>query len=301
MIKCRILNGKSILSAERNLKRLLCYIVVFAGIFLASSVCATLTGSETERLKQVFQAGGFLMEEIDPLLRDQRLAIHPEILSQKTKGINYLHPRFGLLSRSSIKRGQQVLKAKRVTLKNIEASYGVPREVLVAIFRVETNLGSNLGQYRVFNSLLTLTVMVNRRSVWAAQELFNLLALCGNNQVNPFSIRGSASGAFGLCQFVPSSYLAYGTDGNGDGIVDLFDFSDAMASTANYLKAHGWHNRNAGKQFRAILAYNHCENYAKAVLTYSKQVRLGHNKKTNAVKKNIKHPKSGRGKDFARI
>lgn len=241
------------------------------------------------------------MEEVEPFLRDQRLALHPEILTQKTKGINYMHPRFGLLSQTSIKRGQQVLKKNKVILKNIEASYGVPCEVLVAIFRVETNLGSNLGQYRVFNSLLTLTVMVNRRSVWAAQELLNLLVLSGNNQINPFSIKGSPSGAFGLCQFVPSSYLAYGIDGNGDGIVDLFDFSDAMASTANFLKSHGWHNRNTGKQFRAILAYNHCENYAKAVLTYSKQVRQGHNRKTNTAKKNIKHPKSGKGKDFARI
>jgi membrane-bound lytic murein transglycosylase B len=131
--------------------------------------------------------------------------------------------------------------------------------------------------------------------------LFHLLALCNNNQINPFSIRGSAAGAFGLCQFVPSSYLAYGTDGNGDGVVDLFDFSDAMASTANFLKSHGWHNRNAGKQFRAILAYNHCEHYAKAVLTYSKQVKLCHNKKTNTAKKNIQHQKNGRCNKFARI
>lgn len=237
----------------------------------------------------MFQAGGFLMEEIEPLLRDSRLTFHPEILTQKTKGIDYLHPRFGLLSRTSIKRGQKVLKENRATLTNIEAAYGVPREVLVAIFRVETNLGSNLGQYRVFNSLLTLTVMVNRRSVWAAQELFNLLALCNTNKINPLSLKGSAAGAFGLCQFVPSSYLAYGTDGNGDGVVDLFDFSDAMASTANFLKANGWHRKNPEKQFRAILAYNHCENYAKAVLTYSKKVKLGNTKKSIVTRKNTKY------------
>jgi len=150
----------------------------------ASSSSASLTSSEAEKVKQVFRAGGFLTEEIDSLLQDQRLALYPEILNQKTKGINYLHPRFGLLSRSSIKRGQQVLKENRITLKNIEASYGIPREVLVAIFRLETNLGSNLGQYRVFNSLLTLTVIVNRRSVWAAQELFSFLTLCNSNRIN---------------------------------------------------------------------------------------------------------------------
>ena len=283
------------------MKLALYYIVILASIFIASPGNAILTGSDTEKVKQLFQAGGFLMEEIEPLLRDSRLTLYPEILTQKTKGINYLHPRFGLLSQTSIKRGKQVLKENRVMLKNIEASYGVPREVLVAIYRVETNLGSNLGQYRVFNSLLTLTVIVNRRSIWAAQELFNLLALCGNNQINPFSIKGSASGAFGLCQFVPSSYLAYGTDGNGDGVVDLFDFSDAMASTANFLKSNGWHSRNTEKQFRAILAYNHCNNYAKAVMTYSKKVKLGNNQKSNATRNSAKHPSGGSSKNFARL
>lgn len=282
----------------QHLKLVLYCIIISVGIFFVSPVyAAILTGTDKEALRQAFQAGGFLMEEIEPFLRDHRLALHPEILNQKTKGINYLHPRFGLLNRSSVKRGQQVLKEHKTTLKNIEASYGIPREVLVAIFRVETNLGSNLGQYRVFNSLLTRTVIVNRRSLWAGQELIGLLTLCKKNQINPFSIRGSAAGAFGLCQFVPSSYLAYGTDGNGDGVVDLFDFSDAMASTANYLKSHGWHSRHREKQFRAILAYNHCENYVKAVLSYSKQVKLGNTLKANTIKK---HPKSVQAKNLNR-
>lgn len=266
-------------------------------IFLVSPANASLTGTDTEKAKQVLLAGGFLAEEVEPLLGDQRLTLYPEILTQQTKGVDYLHPRFGLLNRSSIKRGQQVLKEKRATLKSIEAYYGVPPEVLVAIFRIETNLGTNLGQYRVFNSLLTLTVMVNRRSLWAGQELIDLLTLCKNNRTNPLSIKGSASGAFGLCQFVPSSYLAYGADGNGDGLVDLFDFSDAMASTANFLKSHGWHNRNRQNQLRAILSYNHCENYAKAVLSYSKKVKLAHNQKSTSNKKHIKQANSARAKE----
>ena len=248
----------------------------------------------------MLQTGGFFTEEIEPLLRDQHMTLYPEILTQQTKGINYLHPRFGLLSQSSIKRGQKVLKENRITLKNIEISYGVPPEVLVAIFRMETNLGSNLGQYRVFNSLLTLTVMVNRRSLWAGQELIGLLTLCKNNRTNPLSIKGSASGAFGLCQFVPSSYIAYGADGNGDGVVDLFDFSDAMASAANFLKSHGWHNRNRDKQLRAILSYNHCGNYAKAVLSYSKKVKLAQNQKLSTNRKHVKQTNSLRVKDNTR-
>ena len=251
-------------------------------------------------VKQALQKSGFSVEEIEPLLLDQRLGLYPEILDQKATGIDYLHPRFGLLSPSSIKRGRRVLKERLTILKSIEASYGVPREVLVAIFRVETNLGSDLGRYRVFNSLLTLTVMVNRRSAWAAQELLDLLALCRSNLINPFPIKGSASGAFGLCQFMPSSYLSYGTDGNGDGVVDLFEFSDAMASTANYLRSHGWHNRDTEKQFRAILAYNRCENYAKAVLSYSKHVKPANTPKSAPAPKHPDHPRTIRGKSLTR-
>jgi hypothetical protein len=108
---------------ESSLKLSFYCIIISVAIILVSPVYAALNGTDTETLRQAFQAGGFLMEEIEPLLRDQRLALHPEILNQKTKGINYLHPRFGLLSQSSIKRGQKVLKENRITLKNIEFSY----------------------------------------------------------------------------------------------------------------------------------------------------------------------------------
>ena len=297
VIECRILIGTHSIREERVLKRALCAILILAAILPASSAHPAITGGDREKLKQAFQKGGFSMEEIEPLLLDQRLTLYPEILDRKATGIDYLHPRFGLLSPSSIKRGQRILKERRKTLKGIEASYGVPREVLVAIFRVETNLGANLGEYRVFNSLLTLTVMVNRRSAWAGQELLNFLTLCRANLINPFSIKGSASGAFGLCQFVPSSYLAYGTDGNGDGVVDLFEFSDAMASMANYLRSHGWQNRDTGRQFRAILAYNRCRNYAKAVLSYSKHVKPANVPKSGSAPKRapaIQKPSGGK-------
>lgn len=250
-------------------------------VFFASSAYAALTGDDEKALRRLFEAGGLSHGEAEDLLRDKRLVLYPEIV--KEKSINYLHPRFGLLSRSSIRRGQAVLTKNGATLKRIEASYGIPREVLVAIFRVETNLGTNLGRYRVLNALLTRTVIVNRRSAWAGRELINLLILCKKNRINPFAIKGSSAGAFGLCQFVPSAYLTYGVDGNGDRVVDLFDFPDAMASTANYLSSHGWHNGDRRKQLKAVLAYNHCENYARAVLAYSQHVKVGIGAKSNSV------------------
>jgi len=89
---------------------------------------------------------------------------------------------------------------------------------------------------------------------------------------DPLSIKGSWAGAFGLCQFVPSSYLHYAVDGNGDGRVDLFNVVDALASVANYLKRSGWEKENQEKKKKAIYAYNHCDNYVKAVLAYATAV-----------------------------
>ena len=91
---------------------------------------------------------------------------------------------------------------------------------------------------------------------------------------DPLAIKGSWAGAFGLCQFVPSAYLNYAVDGNGDERVDLFNVVDALASVANYLQCNGWENGSLEKKRKAIYAYNHCDNYVRAVLAYAKATRI---------------------------
>ena len=86
-------------------------------------------------------------------------------------------------------------------------------------------------------------------------------------------MKGSWAGAFGICQFIPSSYVRFAVDGNGDGVIDLFDFRDAVASIANYLKAHGWENGRLEAKRQAIYAYNHCDSYVDAVLAYAKATK----------------------------
>jgi membrane-bound lytic murein transglycosylase B len=226
-----------------------------------------------EVLGQKLLAKGFSEREVRALFDDARVAIYPEILQKKGKGIDYFHKKFGLLTRTSIERGQRVIRDNLDELKKIEALFGVEKEVVVAIYRVETYFGSYTGNYPVFNSLLTLTVLENRRSAWAEKEWIDLILLGRERGFDPLAIKGSWAGAFGLCQFVPSSYLNYGVDGNGDGRVDLFNVADALASIANYLKASGWEQGNLQKKKKAIYAYNHCDNYVKAVLAYAKATR----------------------------
>ena len=115
-----------------------------------------------------------------------------------------------------------------------------------------------------------MATLPNRRYEWAEEELVHLLVMCRDLGKDPLSVKGSWAGAFGLCQFVPSSFLTYAVDGDGDGVVDLFTFSDAMASIANYLKESGWQTNDVAQAKKAIHAYNHCDSYVKAVIAYAK-------------------------------
>ncbi|HUJ89894.1 MAG TPA: lytic murein transglycosylase, partial [Syntrophorhabdales bacterium] len=169
--------------------------------------------AQKEALVQKLLMKGFGEGEARALLEDARVEIYPEILHQKGKGINYFDRKFGLLARTSIERGQRVIRDNLDELKKIEAAFGVEREVLVAVYRVETYFGRYTGDYPVFNSLLTLTVLENRRSAWAENEWINLILLSKERGFDPLAIKGSWAGAFGLCQFVPSAYLNYGVDG----------------------------------------------------------------------------------------
>ena len=213
---------------------------------------------------------GFTPEELTAVFSDSRFELYPHIVGRTGKGMNYMSKRFGLLSKNSIKRGKVVLAEYRTSLKNAEELYGVQKEIIVAILRVETNFGSTTGTYPVLNSLTTMAVIENRRTDWARKEIAELLKMCKAQQKDPFTIRGSWAGAFGISQFIPSSYVNYAVDGNGDGTIDLLTMSDAMASVANYLKSHGWADNDADGKWRAVYAYNHCDNYVNAVFAYAK-------------------------------
>ncbi|MEW6184668.1 MAG: lytic murein transglycosylase [Thermodesulfobacteriota bacterium] len=223
-----------------------------------------------EALIQRLQQRGFSDQELSRLFSDSRVTLYPEIVERKGKGVDYLGSRFGLLSLKSLQQGKLTLETNKRILRTIENDYGVKGEVLIAILRVETNFGRYIGNHVVFNSLLTMTLIENRRSAWAEEELIHLLWLCRRENKDPLSLKGSWAGAFGIPQFVPSSYLKYAVDGNGDGRVDLHDLTDALASMANYLRAFGWSPEEPERKKEALFAYNRCHQYVEAVLTYAR-------------------------------
>jgi membrane-bound lytic murein transglycosylase B len=122
----------------------------------------------------------------------------------------------------------------------IEVTYGVDREAITAIWAMETNLGSYIGSFDAANTLSNMAVE-GRRRTFAESELKALMKMQERGEVNRDDLTSGWAGAMGQTQFMPSTFLTYAVDFDGDGRKDLWNSApDALASAANYLRASGY-------------------------------------------------------------
>ncbi|SKA58385.1 membrane-bound lytic murein transglycosylase B [Succinivibrio dextrinosolvens DSM 3072] len=127
------------------------------------------------------------------------------------------------------------------TLLKAQKDFGVPYEIICAIIGVETFFGKNMGNWRVLDALYTLGFNFPKREAYFSKEFARFVALASREEWNYDDIKGSYAGAMGMGQFMPSAYLDYAVDYDGDGYVNLFtNREDAIGSVANYFKGHGW-------------------------------------------------------------
>jgi membrane-bound lytic murein transglycosylase B len=146
----------------------------------------------------------------------------------------------GAVSPQRITLGQEKLVQVRAEADAAAARYGVPAPVLVAIWGVESNYGSHYGDVPTIDALATLA-FDGRREAWARAELIAALKILQNGDVDRAHLVGSWAGAMGQTQFLPSMFLAYAVDADGDGRRDIWgSLADVMASTANFLARAGW-------------------------------------------------------------
>ncbi len=137
-------------------------------------------------------------------------------------------------------RGAEQLTALAETFDDIETAYGVDREAITAIWAMETNLGSYIGNFDAANTLANMAVEGRRRS-FAESELTALMKMQERGDVSRDDLISGWAGAMGQTQFMPSTFLAYAVDFDGDGKKDLWNsVPDALASAANYLRASGY-------------------------------------------------------------
>jgi membrane-bound lytic murein transglycosylase B len=243
-------------------------------------------------------ADGVQRERVIAVFRDPRV---PEF-----DGLEFsLSPRETGRQYRAFRKAQSVAAARRCRalydeeLRAAEARFDVPASVVAALIHVETHCGRNTGSNIVFPRLARLAManepanlsdniqrhsngvprsalpIVEQRVRQRARELegvfypevMAMFSLSERTGIDPLDIRGSGSGAFGMPQFLPSSYLRFAVDGNGDGRISLYDPPDATASAANYLTRHGWRpDLTYAQQRQVIWTYNHSDPYIDTVL-----------------------------------
>jgi len=139
-----------------------------------------------------------------------------------------------------VQNGKTALAEHADLLTDLEEKTGVPTEIITAIWGLESAYGEIQGNFDVVRALATLAHDGRRRN-WAEGELLAILTLLANNDIERENLKGAWAGAMGQTQFLPSTYLQYAVDGDGDGRKDIWNSkADALASTANYLRRHGW-------------------------------------------------------------
>ena len=173
-------------------------------------------------------------------------------------------------------RGANMMKQYGSVLARIEQSYGVPGEVLVAIWGLETDFGANTGKFATLRSLATLAYDCRRSEMFRA-ELMDALRIVERGDLAPSEMRGAWAGEIGQTQFMPSSYVKFAVDFDGNGRRDLLRSApDVLASTANYLASFGWQRGKdwepGSPNIAVIQQWNKSEVYAKTIAYFASQL-----------------------------
>jgi membrane-bound lytic murein transglycosylase B len=267
--------------------------VIFVVLFILFLGSARGEGAPTPAayvdLKHQLIRQGLDKEYVFKVFADERNQFRPDIVRKiatlrKERPADYDH----FLKPAVVAKGRRYLRDHKNQLANAQVQHGVSPEVIVAILTIESGLGKTTGKHSVFNVFASLAVMdtpeviretglparlrsrLKKKAAWARRELKTFLSYCQKNRLDPFQFYGSWAGAIGYAQFLPTSLVRCGRDGDGDGQVDLFTHADAIASIANYLRKSGFRQSSPNTWRRAVLAYNHSDAYADTVLTLAR-------------------------------
>jgi membrane-bound lytic murein transglycosylase B len=210
----------------------------------------------------------FSSSQIKKILSNPKLKI---AIKKKPIKINWSKLEKSVLSEDSINQGKDFLKKYSQYFTEAENQYGIPKETIAAIIRIETNFGEFFGNDLIV-SVFYSKAMKESNKKWksAADNFVDFLIYTKQFNWDPFQIYGSYAGAFGLCQFLPYSALKYGVAANGGNKANLFQAPDAILSIANYLAA-----KNYNKNPTLALAdyYGNGSHYPEIILKYAEALK----------------------------
>jgi membrane-bound lytic murein transglycosylase B len=274
------------------------YLVSFVAFvcFATSPAGSTPPNTSFGKLRDRLIGEGWDSTRIDAIFKDARLQFLPNLvpLNLIEREVPDIYQKF--LTQAALRDGYRYLREHRPEIQNLLLGTGISAEVVVAILKIESDLGRKPGNHSTFSSLATITTLADsqqwlaqydtsggarleamarravRRSNWAYKELNQFLQTCDREGWDPLEVKGSWAGAFGWAQFLPSSYLRFGRDGDGDGKINPDTLTDAVASMAYFLKQAGWQSRPAAQR-RALMQYNPSTAYVNCVLEYARKLK----------------------------
>lgn len=217
--------------------------------FASLLVCTTLFAMDTAQpdiqtfIKRMHDTQGFEKASLEKILSET--PINPRVLALMERPYEaqpWHRYKKHFLGKQRIHEGSLFWAKHAQTLQTLEASYGVPPEVLVAIIGVESFYGRYPGHFKVIESLATLAFHYPKRSAFFTKELAAYLKLCKKQAIDPRVPTGSYAGAMGWPQFMPSVYARLAVAYHHKGAADIWHTADdVMASIANYLARNHWH------------------------------------------------------------
>ncbi len=234
---------------------------------------------------------GFPREFLADLLLDGEKAFYPDVIRLHLARKESESPYISMHSPRAIAAVRKFLQEHHAFFQSAYRDYQVDPAAVSAILYVESRFGKNTGQRPVLYVLSSVSMAdeqwmtdwligeidqwhpetpeserqettkwikerAKHRAGWAYRELIALLTMAQSTETNIRELRGSWAGAFGMPQFLPSSFLSYAVDGDQDGEIDLFSAEDAIASVSHYLMHKGWENANPLSRRKALWEYN---------------------------------------------
>lgn len=181
------------------------------------------------------------------------------------------------VSNAMISQGRSLIQKYGSTLSRIEQRTGVPPEIIVSIWGLETGFGRNSGSMSVFRSLATLAYDC-RRSDFFTNELLHALMIVDRGDMAPSQMKGAWAGELGQTQFLASSYIKFAVDGDGDGRRDLIrSVPDVLWSTGMYLHAYGWQRGGSWEpgthNYEVLRRWNKASVYVKTISVMAQKMK----------------------------
>jgi len=229
------------------------------GLFFSVSVTTNTFAADVsfeqyvENLKQEAVTKGFSPEFVNNTLKDltylQRVVKADKNQPEFVETLDTYLPK--RVPEWKVKKARAAYKENLPLLTKISKQYGVQARFIVSLWALETNFGRIQGKMPIIDSLVTLS-FDGRREEFFKNQLWASLTILKEGHISHDKFLGSWAGAMGQCQFIPTSFIAYAADGDGDGKKDIWNNkADVFASIANYLKSEGWSNKKTwGRQVK---------------------------------------------------